>query len=203
MKRMTQFAAAVAAAVVLGAPAARAEVVGQVGVDWIGNDIMVDAVVRSEGEGCDLPRHLFRPLRCGPAEERQLVRRSVQQLHSMPPDRPDRNCDIDLGKGGEEVFKSGLSLIWKKLVVNRIYDKQNDTLIYLIHSRQIVDGSAKMSISTVPLFGQNVTWQKGKPAANKHAKARSCMKPCRSGLSVQPVSFDRRVFRQPSTVRRQ
>ncbi|MDB5526445.1 MAG: creA, partial [Rhizobium sp.] len=45
----------------------------------------------------------------------------------------------------------------------RVYDKQNDTLIYLVHSRELVDGSAKMAISTVPLYGQNVTWTNGKP----------------------------------------
>ena len=71
--------------------------------------------------------------------------------------------DIDLSEDGEEVFKQGISLIWKKQVVNRIYDKANDTLIYLSHSRQVQDGSAKMSISTVPLYGQNVTWKNGKP----------------------------------------
>jgi CreA protein len=71
--------------------------------------------------------------------------------------------DIDLGKGGEEVFKQGISLIWKKQVVNRIYDKANDTLIYLSHSRQVQDGSAKMALTSVPLYGQQVTWTKGKP----------------------------------------
>ena len=71
--------------------------------------------------------------------------------------------DIDLGKDGEEVFKQGISLIWKKQVVNRIYDRQNETLIYLSHSRQVQDGSAKMAISTVPLYGQQVEWTEGKP----------------------------------------
>lgn len=64
---------------------------------------------------------------------------------------------------GEEVFRSGLSLIWKNLLVTRIYDKANDTLIYLAHSRQLTDGSAKMSITTVPLYGQPVTWKNGRP----------------------------------------
>ncbi len=68
-----------------------------------------------------------------------------------------------MSKGGEEVFKQGLSLIWKKQVVNRIYDKDNETLIYLSHSRQVQDGSAKMSVTTIPLYGQNVVWAKGKP----------------------------------------
>ena len=50
-----------------------------------------------------------------------------------------------------------------RLLVKRIYDKENDTLVYLAHSRQIVEGSAKMAISTVPLYGEEVTWTKGKP----------------------------------------
>jgi CreA protein len=61
------------------------------------------------------------------------------------------------------VFKQGISLIWKEQVVNRIYDQKNETLIYLAHSRQVQDGSAKMSMTTVPLYGQNVVWAKGKP----------------------------------------
>ena len=48
-------------------------------------------------------------------------------------------------------------------MVNRIYDKANDTLIYLSHSRQVQDGSAKMSMTTVPLYGQQVVWTNGKP----------------------------------------
>ncbi|TIW05090.1 MAG: CREA protein, partial [Mesorhizobium sp.] len=69
--------------------------------------------------------------------------------------------EIDMSEAGEEVFKQGISLIWKKQVVNRIYDKANDTLIYLSHSRQVQDGSAKMSVTTVPLYGQNVVWTNG------------------------------------------
>ena len=70
---------------------------------------------------------------------------------------------IEMDEDGEEVFKQRQSLIWKSVVVTRIYDKQNDTLIYLAHARQVQDGSAKMSISTVPLYGQQVTWSEGKP----------------------------------------
>jgi CreA protein len=42
--------------------------------------------------------------------------------------------------------------------LRRIYDKKNTTLIYVIYSRQVKDASAKMSISTVPLYGHDVTW---------------------------------------------
>ncbi len=61
------------------------------------------------------------------------------------------------------MFKQDISLFWKKQVVNRIYDKTTDTLIYLSHSRQVQEGSAKMAITTVPLYGLNVVWSKGKP----------------------------------------
>jgi CreA protein len=61
------------------------------------------------------------------------------------------------------VFREGRSLIWKDLLVKRIYDETNDTLVYLAHSRQVVEGSAKMAISTVPLYGQQVVWKNGKP----------------------------------------
>jgi CreA protein len=42
--------------------------------------------------------------------------------------------------------------------VRRIYDKKNATLIYVIYSRQVKDASAKMNISTDPLYGTAVIW---------------------------------------------
>ena len=66
--------------------------------------------------------------------------------------------DISLKKGGEQVFSQKQSLIFKTLAVRRVYDAENDSLIYLVYSRKIVDGSAKMSIATVPLHGHDVRW---------------------------------------------
>ena len=42
--------------------------------------------------------------------------------------------------------------------MRRVYDEANDSLIYLVYSKRIVDGSAKMSIASVPLYGENVSW---------------------------------------------
>lgn len=140
-----------------------AERVGEVGVDWTGNDIVIDAVNDPDVEGITCHVTYF---------DRGIIDRLSKGNWFEDPSNSSIACrqtgpvvigDIDLSQEGEEVFKSGLSLIWKSLVVNRIYDKENDTLIYLIHSRQVVDGSAKMAISTVPLFNQNVTWKSGKP----------------------------------------
>ena len=150
---LARVAAATIIALALSAPA-NAEQVGEVGVDWIGNDIVVEAIHDPEVEGVTCHVSYF---------ERGLIDRLSKGNWFEDPSNSSIACrqtgpivihDIDRGKDGEEVFKEGLSLIWKRLVVNRIYDEKNDTLIYLSHSRQVQDGSAKMAISTVPLYGQ-------------------------------------------------
>ncbi|ASY69524.1 CREA protein [Sinorhizobium fredii USDA 205] len=141
----------------------RAETVGKVGVDWLGNDIKIDAVRDPKVNGVTCHVTYF---------DRSVIDRLKNGNWFEDPSNNSIACrqtgpitigDIDLSNEGEEVFRSGLSLIWKDLLVTRIYDKANDTLIYLAHSRQLTDGSAKMSITTVPLFGQTVTWEKGHP----------------------------------------
>ena len=157
------FAGIAVAAMLAGVLPASAQQVGEVGVDWIGNDIIVEAVKDPGVEGVTCHVSYF---------ERGVVDRLQKGTWFEDPSDSAISCqqtgpikigDINLGKDGEEVFKQGISLIWKKQVVNRIYDKQNDTLIYLSHSRQVQDGSAKMAISTVPLYGHQVVWDKGKP----------------------------------------
>ncbi len=150
--------AIIALAAFLLASPALADQVGEIGVDWIGNDIIVDAIHDPEVEGVTCHVSYF---------ERGLLDRLSKGNWFEDPSNSSIACrqtgpivihDIDRSRDGEEVFKEGLSLIWKKLVVNRIYDEANNTLIYLSHSRQVQDGSAKMAISTVPLYGQDVTW---------------------------------------------
>jgi CreA protein len=158
-----RLAAVAALSVLLAAGAARAEEVGEVGVDWLGNDIIVEAITDPKVEGVTCHVSYF---------ERGVIDRLQKGNWFEDPSNSSIACrqtgpirigDIDLSKEGEEVFKQGISLIWKKQVVNRIYDRRNETLIYLSHSRQVQDGSAKMAISTVPLYGQQVEWTKGKP----------------------------------------
>lgn len=146
-----------------GCGTAWAEQVGEVGVDWTGNDIIVEAIKDPEVDGVTCHVSYF---------DRGIIDRLRKGNYFENPSDTAISCnqtgpitigEIELGEDGEEVFKQGISLIWKEQVVNRIYDKANDTLIYLAHSRQVQDGSAKMSISTVPLYGQKVEWINGKP----------------------------------------
>ena len=64
---------------------------------------------------------------------------------------------------GEEVFSQRMSLFFKSIAVRRIYDKTNNTLVYVAYSRQVKDASAKMSLSTIALFNANATWSASKP----------------------------------------
>ncbi|RWC00476.1 MAG: CREA protein [Mesorhizobium sp.] len=154
---------ALAACLVVGAGAAVAQEVGKVGVDWLGNDIIVEAIKDPKVEGVTCHVSYF---------DRGVIDRLQKGNWFEDPSDSSIACrqtgpitigDIDMSEAGEEVFKQGISLIWKKQVVNRIYDRTNETLIYLSHSRQVQDGSAKMSVTTVPLYGQNVVWTNGKP----------------------------------------
>jgi CreA protein len=157
MNPTRMLAPALFGALMFAAPA-NAEQVGEVGVDWLGNDIIVEAVSDPKVEGITCHVTYF---------ERGVIDRLQKGNWFEDPSNSAISCnqtgpivigDIDRDDGGEEVFEQRQSLIWKSVVVKRIYDEANDTLIYLSHARQVQDGSAKMAVSAVPLYGQDVTW---------------------------------------------
>ncbi len=141
----------------------QAEEIGKVGVDWLGNDIVIDAVSDPKVQGVTCHLASF---------SRGMIDRLQKGNWFEDPSNASISCEqtgpitignIKLGKGGERVFSERTSLIWKKLVITRIYDQTNNTLIYLAHASQVQDGSAKTSLSTVPLYRGDVMWEKGKP----------------------------------------
>jgi CreA protein len=149
---MRNFSVSAVLTVSFHAMAACADEVGRIGVDWVGNDIIVEAVEDPQVAGVTCHVSYF---------ERSVIDRLQKGNWFEDPSNSAIACrqtgpitvgDIDLDEDGEEIFSNRRSLIWKKLVVNRIYDREHNTLIYLAHSRQVQEGSAKMSISTVPLY---------------------------------------------------
>jgi CreA protein len=153
---------AVATALLLASFAAPAEEVGSFRNDWTGNSIVVEAVPdpKVEGVTCHITRF-----------DRSLIDRLSKGSWFIDPSNSSIACrqtgpvtigDINASAKGEEVFSERISLIFKSLAVRRIYDKKNETLVYVIYSRQVKDASAKMAISTVPLFRSEVTWAKEK-----------------------------------------
>ncbi len=57
------------------------------------------------------------------------------------------------------MFRERRSVILKSLRIKRIWDEEHQTLIYLAHARELAQGSAKMSISTVPLYAAGAASQ--------------------------------------------
>ncbi|MDN3681189.1 CreA family protein [Vibrio tapetis subsp. quintayensis] len=66
---------------------------------------------------------------------------------------PEMIASIDKSKSGEVVFKKSKSIFFKTMKVRRIYDAENQTLLYLSYTTKETDGSFKHSLSTVPLWG--------------------------------------------------
>ncbi len=131
---------------------ALADEVGRVGVDWIGNDILIEALEDPEVAGVTCHLAYF---------ERSTIDRLVQGNWFEDPSNSSIACrqtgpitggDIEEGLEGEEIFSERQSLLLKSLTVTRIYDAAHDSLIYIAHAREVTEGSAKMSISTVPLW---------------------------------------------------
>ena len=164
MNRLAALAMTAALAVTLAACGDNREV-GSVGVDWTGNDIAIDAVADPEVNGVVCHLAYF---------NRSFIDRVSQGNWFEDPSYSALDCsvvgpltigDINTRPGGEEIFQQGRSLIWKSLRVTRVYDAANNSLIYLGHAREIQQGSGKMSLSVIPLNGEQVTWTNGAPNA--------------------------------------
>ncbi len=148
-----------AAALLLAALAsARAEEIGSFTNDWIGNGIVVEAIEDPKVDGVTCHMSHF---------DRSIIDRLSKGNWFEDPSNAAISCqqtgpitvrDIERDPAGEEVFSQRISLVFKSLGVRRIYDEKNQTLVYVVYSRQITQGSAKMGISSVALAGQQVSW---------------------------------------------
>ncbi|WP_420556216.1 CreA family protein [Roseovarius sp.] len=148
MRRACFGAAALAALMV---SSARAEQVGEIGVDWAGNDIIVEAIEDPEVQGVTCHLAYF---------ERGFIDRLANGNWFEDPSNSAIECqqtgpitigDIDRSEDGEDVFRASRSIIFKTLRVKRIFDADRNTLVYISHGRELSQGSAKVSISSVPI----------------------------------------------------
>lgn len=139
--------------------------VGEFKNDFYGNEIKVQALSDPKVEGVTCHLTYF---------DRGVLDRAVKGNWFEDPSNSSIACrqtgpisvgDIDTRKDGEQVFSQRQSLVFKSIAVRRVYDAENETLMYIVYSRKPIDGSAKMSLSTVSLYGQEVTWVEGKPEA--------------------------------------
>ena len=140
--------------------AARAEEIGHVDTVWkmIGPDhkIRIEAFddEKVQGVTCHVSRAVTGGIKgaMGVAEDTSDASLSCRQVG------PVRFAGQL--KYGEEVFKERRSLIFKSLQVVRFCDEARNTLVYLVYSDEVIEGSPKNSISSVPL----TSWEGGDPA---------------------------------------
>ena len=146
--RMRELALAL---LLLSAAPAGAEEVGRIGVDWIGNDVVIEAIHDPQVQGVTCHVAYF---------TRSMLDRLSQGDWFEDPSNSAIECvrtgpvtlgRIARGPKGEEVISQSRSLVFKSLRVRRIYDEANQVLIYLAHASQVSQGSAKMSMSAVPI----------------------------------------------------
>ncbi|AOE83517.1 CreA family protein [Pseudomonas sp. TCU-HL1] len=55
-------------------------------------------------------------------------------------------------KDGEEVFKERTSLVFKTMQVVRFFDRKRNTLVYLVYSDRIIEGSPQNAVTAIPIL---------------------------------------------------
>ena len=132
--------------------------VGEFKNDWLGNEIKVEALHDPKVPGivCHFT-HFDRGFwdRIGkgnwfedPSNASIDCQRAADQVDLKR---------ANLSRSGEKVFSQKQSLFFKNVSVRRIVDQENQAVLYVVYSRKPVDGSAKMSLSTVPLTEAEVS----------------------------------------------
>ncbi len=146
---------ALAALVGLIPAVALSETLGEVSTvfNWIGpnHKIVIEAFddPRVKGVSC----HLSRPKTggisgaVGLAEDRSDASIACRQIGPI-----DVNMAELKKRDGERVFTERTSLLFKSMQVVRFTDVTRNTIVYLVYSDKLIDGSPKNAITSVPVM---------------------------------------------------
>jgi CreA protein len=135
--------------------------VGEFSNDLLGNEIMIEALPDPDIPGVVCHVAYF---------DRSMLDRMRQGNWFENPSNSAVSCQrvgaIDLSgvptsRSGEEIFNQRISLFFKNTAIRRIVDLQNRSILYVSHSRELVEGSAKMDISSVPLTDAEIATAQG------------------------------------------
>lgn len=55
-------------------------------------------------------------------------------------------------KEGEEVFRERTSLVFKTMQVVRFFDQKRNTLVYLVYSDKVIEGSPQNAVTAIPIM---------------------------------------------------
>ena len=152
MNATTTWRAAAAVSLMIACVALRAETIGSVDTTFR----MVGANDSIEIEAFDDPKiegvtcHLSRAVTGGVGK---LIGTSVDTSDASIACRQIGPIKVTAPLvDGEKVFSERRSIIFKTLQVVRFCDRRRNTLVYLVYSTKVIEGSPKNSISTVPMM---------------------------------------------------
>lgn len=143
--------AAAAACTLLTACGDRDSQVGEFSNDLLGNEIMIEALPDPDIPGVVCHVAYF---------DRSMLDRIRQGNWFENPSNSAVSCQrvgpinlsgIEASRSGEEIFNQRTSLFFKNTAIRRILDLRNHSILYVSHSRELVEGSAKMDMSSVAL----------------------------------------------------
>lgn len=60
-------------------------------------------------------------------------------------------------KDGDVVFKERTSLVFKTMQVVRFFDQSRNTLVYLVYSDRVIEGSPQNAVTAIPILPWPVT----------------------------------------------
>ncbi|MGQ7959517.1 CreA family protein [Pseudomonas sp. SP16.1] len=131
---------------------ALAETIGEVSTvfKWVGpNDkIVVEAFddPKVEGVTCYLSRAKTGGVKggLGLAEDRAEASIACRQVGAI-------RFKGEL-EDGEEVFKERTSLVFKTMQVVRFFDAKRNTLVYLVYSDRVIEGSPQNAVTAIPIL---------------------------------------------------
>lgn len=147
----TALLGAIAALLLLGACGRDGAGVGEFSNDLMGNEIMIEAMRDPAIPNVVCHLAYF---------DRSFLDRISQGNWFENPSNSSVSCQrtgpIDLSgvntsRAGEEIFSQRLSPFFKNTAVRRIVDLEHRSIVYVSHSRELVEGSAKIDLSSVPL----------------------------------------------------
>ncbi len=141
-----------AVALALLATSARAETIGEVSTVFklLGpnHKIVVEAFddPKVEGVTCYLSRAKTGGIKggLGLAEDRAEASIACRQVGPIRFREPLED--------GEEVFKERTSLVFKTMQVVRFFDQKRNTLVYMVYSDRIIEGSPQNSVTAIPIL---------------------------------------------------
>ncbi len=55
-------------------------------------------------------------------------------------------------KDGETVFRERTSLVFKTMQVVRFFDRERNTLVYLVYSDRVIEGSPQNAVTAIPIL---------------------------------------------------